>query len=57
MGSLFGSGKMKSLDSKNEDLQDRILELEEHARQREQRIKEMEQQQAKQIEEIKDAYE
>ena len=57
VGSLFGSGKMKSLERKNEDLQDRILELEEHARQREQHIKAMEQQQAKQIQEIKDAYE
>ncbi len=57
VGSLFGSGKMKSLERKNEDLQDRILELEEHARQREQHIKEMEQQQSKQIQEIKEAYE
>lgn len=57
VGSLFGSGKMKSLERKNEDLQDRILELEEHSRQREQHIKAMEQQQARQIEEIKDAYE
>ncbi len=57
VGSLFGSGKMKSLERKNEDLQDRILELEEHSRQREQHIKAMEQQQAKQIQEIKDAYE
>ncbi len=57
VGPLFGSGKMKSLERKNEDLQDRILELEEHSRQREQHIKAMEQQQARQIEEIKDAYE
>lgn len=57
VGSLFGSGKMKSLERKNGDLQDRILELEEHSRQREQHIKAMEQQQAKQIQEIKDAYE
>lgn len=57
VGSLFGSGKMKSLERKNEDLQDRILELEKHSRQREQHIKAMEQQQARQIEEIKDAYE
>ena len=28
VGSLFGSGKMKSLERRNEDLQDRILELE-----------------------------
>ena len=50
VGSLFGSGKMKALERRNEDLQDRILELEEEARQREN-------QQAKQIQEIKNAYE
>lgn len=37
---------MKALERRNEDLQDRILELEEEARQRKQ-------QQAKQIQEIK----
>lgn len=36
VGSLFGSGKMKAMERKNEDLQDRIFELEEKARQREQ---------------------
>ena len=41
---------MKTLERRNEDLQDRILELEEEARQREN-------QQAKQIQEIKIAYE
>lgn len=46
VGSLFGSGKKKSLERRNEDLQDRILELEDEARQREQ-------QQAEQIQEIK----
>ena len=50
VGSLFGSGKKKSLERRNEDLQDRILELEEEARQRER-------QQAKQIQEIRNAYE
>lgn len=50
VGSLFGSGKMKALERRNEDLQDRILELEEEARQREL-------QQTKQIQEIKTAYE
>ena len=50
VGSLFGGGKMKALERRNEDLQDRILELEEEDRQREH-------QQAKQIQEIKDAYE
>lgn len=50
VGFLFGSGKKKSLERRNEDLQDRILELEEEARQREQ-------QQAEQIQEIRNAYE
>lgn len=50
VGSFFGSGKMKALERRNEDLQDRILELEEEARQREQ-------QQAEQIQEIRNAYE
>ena len=48
--SLFGNNKMKALERRNEDLQDRILELEEEARQRVH-------QQAKQIQEIKTAYE
>lgn len=50
VGSLFGGGKMKALERRNEDLQDRILELEEETRQREC-------QQTKQIQEIKTAYE
>ena len=50
VGSLFGGGKMKALERWNEDLQDRILELENEARQRER-------QQAKQIQEIRNAYE
>lgn len=41
---------MKSLERRNEDLQDRILELEDEARQREQ-------QQTKQIQKIRNAYE
>lgn len=41
---------MKSLERRNEDLQDRILELEDEARQRER-------QQAEQIQEIRNAYE
>lgn len=32
--SLFGCGKMKSLERRNEDMQDRILELEDEVRQR-----------------------
>ena len=50
VGSLFGGGKMKALERRNEDLQDRILELEDEARQRER-------QQAEQIQEIRNAYE
>lgn len=50
VGSLFGSGRMKSLERRNEDLQDRILELEDEAQQRER-------QQAEQIQEIRNAYE
>ena len=50
VGYFFGGGKMKALERRNDDLQDRILELEEEARQREQ-------QQTKQIQEIKTAYE
>lgn len=50
VGSLFGGRKMKALERRNEDLQDRILKLEEEARQREN-------QQAKQIQDIKNAYE
>ena len=50
VGSLFGGGKMKALERRNEDLQDRIFELEEEAQQREY-------QQVKQIQEIKNAYE
>ena len=46
VGSLFGGGKMKALERRNEDLQDRILKLEEEARQREN-------QQAKQIQDKK----
>ncbi len=50
VGSLFGSNKVKTLERKNEDLQDRILELEEEARQRELY-------QANQMQEMKNAYE
>lgn len=50
VGSLFGSGRMKSLERRNEDLQDRIFELEDEARQRER-------QQAEQIQEIRNTYE
>lgn len=50
VGSLFGNNKVKTLERRNEDLQDRILELEEEARQRELY-------QAKQMQEMKNAYE
>lgn len=50
VGSLFGSGKKKSLERRNEDLQDRILELEEDTQQIEKRHTE-------QIQEIRNAYE
>lgn len=50
VGSIFGSNKVKTLERENRDLQERVSELEEEARQREL-------QQAKQIQEITDAYE
>lgn len=50
VGSLFGSGKQKEFEQRNEDLQNRIKELEEEAVQREV-------QHAKQIQEMKNAYE
>lgn len=50
VGSLFGSGKLKEFECRNEDLQSRIQELEEEAVQREE-------QHAKQMQEMKKAYE
>lgn len=50
VGSLFGGGKLKEFEHRNEDLQKRIQELEEEAVQREV-------QHAKQIQEMKNAYE
>ena len=50
VGSLFGSNKVRTLERENRNLHERIFELEEEARQREQ-------QQAKRIQEITDAYE
>lgn len=50
VGSLFGGGKLKEFEHKNEDLQKRIQELEEEAIQREE-------QHSKQIQEMKNAYE
>ena len=50
VGSLFGSGKLKEFEHKNEDLQSHIKELEEEAIQREEQY-------TKQIQEMKKAYE
>ena len=50
VGSLFGGGKLKEFEHRNEDLQKRIQELEEEAIQREE-------QHAKQIQEMKNTYE
>ena len=50
VGSLLGGGKLKEFEHRNEDLQKRIQELEEEAIQREE-------QHAKQIQEMKNAYE
>lgn len=51
--SIFGRGKLKEFEHRNEDLQSRILEIEKHAQRCGQHIKEMEQKQANQIGEIK----
>lgn len=48
--SLFGSGKLKEFEHRNEDLQKRIQELEEKALLREEQY-------SKQIQEMKNAYE
>lgn len=50
VGSLFGGGKLKEFEHRNEDLQKRIQELEEEAIQREEKH-------SKQIQEMKNAYE
>ena len=50
VGSFFGSNKVKTLERENKNLHERVSELQEEARQREQ-------QQAKHIQEITDAYE
>jgi len=50
VGSLFGSNKVKTLERENRNLHERVSELEEEARQREQQY-------TKRIEEITDAYE
>ena len=50
VGSILGGGKLKEFEHRNEDLQKRIQELEEEAIQREE-------QHAKQIQEMKNAYE
>lgn len=50
VGSLFGGGKLREFEHRNEDLQKRIQELEEEAIQREE-------QHVKQMQEMKNAYE
>ena len=50
VGSIFGGGKLKEFEHRNEDLQKRIQELEEEAIQREE-------QHSKQMQEMKNAYE
>lgn len=50
VGSLFGSNKVKTLERQNAALQNRISELENEAQQREER-------QAKQVQDMKNAYE
>ena len=50
VGFLFGSNKVRTLERENKNLHERVFELEEEARQRKQ-------QQVKQMQEIKNAYE
>ena len=55
--SLFGSGKMKSLERKNEDLRDEIAIRDETIEQLQSNIKQMEVEHQKQIQEVKQSYE
>lgn len=57
VSSLFGSGKMKSLERKNEDLQDEIAIRDETIEQLQSNIKRMEGEHPKQIQEVKQSYE
>ena len=57
VGSLFGSGKMKSLERKNEDLKDEIVIRDETIEQLQSNIKRMQVEHQKQIQEVKQLYE
>ena len=56
VSSLFGSGKMKSLERKNEDLRDEIALRDETIEQLQSDIKQMEVEHQKQIQEVKQSY-
>ena len=57
VSSLFGSGKMKSLERKNEDLRDEIAIRDETIEQLQTNIKQMQVEHQKQIQEVKRSYE
>lgn len=57
VSSLFGSGKMKSLERKNEDLRDEIAIRDETIEQLQSNIKQMQVEHQKQMQEVKRAYE
>ena len=57
VSSLFGSGKMKSLERKNEDLRDEIAIRDETIEQLQSNIKQMQVEHLKQIQEVKQSYE
>lgn len=57
VSSLFGSGKMKSLERKNEDLRDEIAIRDETIEQLQNNIKQMQMEHQKQMQEVKRSYE
>ena len=57
VSSLFGSGKMKSLERKNEDLRDEIAIRDESIEQLQSNIKQIQVEHQKQIQEEKQSYE
>ena len=57
VGSIFGSGKIKSLERKNEDLKDEIAIRDETIEQLQSNIKRMQVEHQKQIQEVKQLYE
>ena len=57
VSSLFGSGKMKSLERKNEDLKDEIAIRDETIEQLQSNIKQMQVEHQRQIQEVKRSYE